>query len=281
MSKYEDKVAVITGAASGIGKGLAMHCASLGMKLALADINSQQLASLKDELAAKNVSVITSAFDVVDEEAFAAFAKQTIDTYNSVDMLFNNAGVNVPGVVWELSAADWKWTIDINVIGAANCLRVFVPFMISQDKECSIINTASIAGLLPDSHSHVYSISKFAMVGIAETLNFQLQENGTKVKAFLLCPGYISTDLSNSHAKRALQYQENSDYQNTTDFIERQTRLVKHLETGMSVEECVSRTFAGIENDEFYIFTHPEYLPFIEKRAANITKGKRPRPPRI
>ena len=279
MSDYKGRVAVITGAASGIGKGYALRCAQLGMKLALSDIDKDNLDKLEKELKGNNVEVLTSAFDVSKDEDFKKFAQKTIEKYAAVDLLFNNAGVSVPGTIWAMTAQDWKWTMDVNVLGVVNGIRHFVPFMIEQDRDSCIVNTASVAALLPAFNAPIYTASKHAVAGLTEVLNFQLQTAGAKVRAFLLCPGYVATDLHNCLEKRPQEYADDGVYKNSEDFKERHGLMAGYLANGIPVETLVDLVFQSMEDDTFYILSDKSFLPLIEKRAANMVKGRRPRSP--
>ncbi|MDR1159820.1 MAG: SDR family NAD(P)-dependent oxidoreductase, partial [Syntrophomonadaceae bacterium] len=125
MIDYQGKVAVITGAASGVGRGLSLYCASIGMKLALGDINGDKLKELEKELRNQTSDVLTYVFDVSKDQEFKTFAEKTIAEFNAVDIFFNNAGVSVPGEIWSLPAREWEWVMDVNVLGPVNGIRAF------------------------------------------------------------------------------------------------------------------------------------------------------------
>ncbi|MDR1159912.1 MAG: SDR family NAD(P)-dependent oxidoreductase, partial [Syntrophomonadaceae bacterium] len=144
---------------------------------------------------------------------------------------------------------------------------------------CCIVNTASIAGLLPAFNAPIYSASKHAVVGLTEVLNFQLQDVGSKVRAFVLCPGYIATNLHNCMENRPSEYTGEDDYFKSADFKERYDIMTANVINGISVEKLIDIIFDALEKDKYYIHTHEEFLPLIEKRASNIAKGKRPRSP--
>ena len=145
MQMFHDRVAVITGAASGIGRGLARRCAREGMQVVLADIEQAALAETETELRALGASVIGVVTDVSKAADVEALAQQTLDAFGAVHLLCNNAGVGVVRSVWESTLADWEWVLGVNLWGAIHGLRVFVPLMLQQDSECHIVNTASIA----------------------------------------------------------------------------------------------------------------------------------------
>src|SRR5215212_7142945 len=148
MQAFQDRVAVITGAASGIGHSLAFRCAQEGMKVVLADIEEAALRRTAAELQDAGAHVLTVVTDVGKAGDVTALAQQTLATFGAVDLLCNNAGVGAGTTVWESTLADWEWVLGVNLWGVIHGLRVFVPIMLNQDAECHIVNTASIAGLI-------------------------------------------------------------------------------------------------------------------------------------
>ncbi len=276
MNKYQGKIAVITGAASGIGKGIALRCADMGMKLALADIDVAGLEDFEKELRKRNVDVISSVVNVANLEEMTAFAQKTIMQYKAVDMFFNNAGVTALGNVWNTPIQDWKWVFDVNVMGLINGINSFIPFMMEQDKECIIVNTASAAGLLITPNSPAYAVSKHAAVALTEFLNINLQQHDSKVKAFLLCPGYVVTNIHKAALHRPEEYNLDQPYYQSKEFAELNQRMEEKVANGVTIEVCVDRTFKAIEEDVFYIIINPEYKPAIEARIHNMIQGKRP-----
>jgi NADP-dependent 3-hydroxy acid dehydrogenase YdfG len=281
MTEYKAKVAVITGAANGIGRGLAIKCADMGMKLALGDIDAGKLDEFEQELKARGVEVISSAFNVAKLEEMEEFAAKVIDSYGAVDLFFNNAGVAVVGNIWNMPMRDWNWAFDINVYGIIHGIRAFVPFMIGQDKDCIIVNTASSAGLLIATNSPAYVASKHAAVALTEVLNMQLQVEKAKLRSFVLCPGFVLTNLAKAEENRPQEYDKDAAddaYYQGEDYINKTQTMIGKVEKGIPVEVCVDRIFKAIENDNFYIITHNWCKPAVETRAREIVEGKRPMP---
>lgn len=270
--EYKGKIAVITGAASGFGGEFAKQAAEKGMKLALADIDAPNLAKVENELKASGAEVISSVFDVRSLEDFKAFAKKTIDHYGSVDLFFNNAGVAVVGTIWLMSEEDWKWGMETNVMGIFHGVKSFVPFMISQDKECHIINTASIGGLLTSPNSPNYIASKHASVALSEVLARQLEAWATKVKAQVFCPGFIVTDLHNSNRHRPLELKNDpsNPYYYSEDFAAKTQSMTNSVTGGTPLTEGIQKLFKGIEGGKMHILTHPQYAPVVGARFQAI-----------
>ncbi len=269
---YTGKVAVITGAANGIGRELARQCAIKGMKLSIGDIDAANLAEIEKDLKSTGAEVISSSFDVRKFDEFDAFAKKTIEHYGAVDLFFNNAGVAVVGTIWSMSEEDWKWGLEVNVMGLFHGVKAFIPFMISQDKDCRIINTASIGGLITSPNSPNYIATKHAAVALTEVLARQLQDQETKVKASVYCPGFIVTNLHNSelHRPQELKNDPNDAYYNSPDFAAKTQRMAEQVLGGIQLPEAINRLFKGIEADKLHILTHPEYRPLIEARFKSI-----------
>jgi NADP-dependent 3-hydroxy acid dehydrogenase YdfG len=269
---YKGKVAVITGAANGIGRELAKQCAANGMKLSLGDIDAVNLAEVEKEMKATGTEVISSVLDVRKFDEFDAFAKKTIEHYGAVDLFFSNAGVAVVGTIWLMSEEDWKWGLETNVMGLVHGIKAFVPFMISQDRECRIINTASIGGLITSPNSPNYIASKHAAVALTEVLSRQLQDWGTKVKASVFCPGFIVTDLHNSerHRPPELKNDPNDPYYHSPDFAAKTQRMAEQVLGGIQLPDAINRLFKGLEAGKLHILTHPEYKPLVAARFQAI-----------
>ncbi len=278
--KYKGQVAVITGAANGIGRELAKDCFAKGMKLALADIDAENLSSLEAELKGQGAELIAAVFDVGNYDAMEAFAQAVYARFATVDYFFNNAGVAVVGNIWSMSMKDWKWGFDTNVMGLVHGIKAFVPAMIEANQEAYIINTASVAGLLISPNSPVYVSSKHAAVSLTEVLNLQLQIAGAKVKAFCLCPGFVVTDLHNSdrHRPAELQNDMSQTYYQSEDYFTKKAFMEQQVLGGITLAREIELIWAGLENDKFFILTHPEYKPIVQMRVQNILDEKRPMP---
>ena len=277
MQDYTGQVVAITGAANGIGKELAQRFGRAGAKLALADIDAENLTALTVELLAKGVDVFDSLFDVRSYEDMEGFAREAFGTYGKVDLFFNNAGVISVGTIWEQPLADWDWLLDVNVKGVLHGIKAFVPRMIAQDTECRIVNTASIAGLLTVENSPAYVASKFAALSLTEVLDLQLQAAGSKVRAHVICPAIVQTDLDNCLRHRdPSTYDADDPYYRTEDYITRFEVVTKSMPAGLPVDAAVEIIITEMEKGSFYILTHPLYNPAITGRTAAIVAGTRP-----
>ena len=174
MKELRGKVAVVTGAASGIGRALAGRFAAEGMKVVLADVEGPALAKAESELRAGGATVLAVAADVARAEAVDALAARTLEAFGGVHVLCNNAGVYASGLSWERPLADWEWVLGVNLWGVIHGVRAFVPIMLRQGSEAHIVNTASVAGLISGPFSAPYNVSKYGVVALSESLHYEL-----------------------------------------------------------------------------------------------------------
>lgn len=277
MREFKNKVAVITGSASGIGRGLAERCIQEGMKVVLADIEPPALEQAEKELKAKGGDVLAVQTDVSKESDIKELAKRTLDKFNAVHLLFNNAGVVCVGSpVWEMTQFDWQWMMGVNLWGVIHGLKVFVPIMLRQGSDCHIVNTASIAGLstMPDT---AYAMTKHGIVGLTEALHLQLRQIDAKIRVSVLCPGLIKTRIFESARNRPTELQ-NGDV-NQTDTPQQQAalkRVLEMVETAMSPAQYADKVFTAINENKFYILSEDRYRENVRQRMDIILKDGTP-----
>jgi len=195
MKEFKDKVAVITGAANGIGFGIAERCAQLGMKVVLAGINAENLAAAEEKLKPTGTTLLCVRTDVSKREDIEALAQKTLDAFGAVHLLVNNAGVAAGSSAWESTWEEWEWVMNVNLWGVLYGVKVFTPLMLAQDSEAHIINVASVAGFLPDHPCAPYQVTKHAVVSLSENMYYSLAEQNSKVKVSVLCPGWVKTEF--------------------------------------------------------------------------------------
>ena len=172
MKTFKDKVAVVTGAASGIGRGMVENFVEAGMKAVLADIDEERLQKATNSFNKRGFDVIGIPTYVSKQDQIEALAKKTIDSYGAVHILCNNAGVSYTDrYMWEIPNVAWEWVLNVNLFGVINGIRAFMPIMLNQNTECNIVNTASLAGLLCDSSNPLYGVSKHGVVILSEALH--------------------------------------------------------------------------------------------------------------
>jgi NAD(P)-dependent dehydrogenase (short-subunit alcohol dehydrogenase family) len=213
VKNFQNKVAVITGGASGFGREFANIGARLGMKLVLADVQQDALDKAKQELEEQGAEVMAIRCDVRHTADVQALADATMARFNAVHLLFNNAGVGIGGLVWENTQADWEWVLGVNLWGVIHGVRIFTPLMLGcANKDSSyeghIVNTASMAGLLNAPTMGVYNVSKHAVISLSESLYQDLKLIDAPIGASVLCPYFVPTGISQSHRNRPRQPEE-------------------------------------------------------------------------
>jgi NAD(P)-dependent dehydrogenase (short-subunit alcohol dehydrogenase family) len=286
MKNFQGRVAVITGAGSGFGREFAKKGASLGMKLVLADIQEAPLNETITMLKAEGASVVGMTCDVRLGEDVEALAKLAIDTFGSVNLLFNNAGVGSGGLIWESTTKDWEWVLGVNLWGVIHGVRVFTPLMIEAakrdaDYEGHIVNTSSMAGLLSPQLMGAYNVSKHAVVALSETLYNDLgavKLNDSKLSCSVLCPAFVPTGISQSHRTRPAELKNDSGP--TESMRVSQSMTNKAVTSGkLTAEDVASITFEAIRENRFYIITHPKIMATVQMRLDDIAAQHNPRDP--
>jgi NAD(P)-dependent dehydrogenase (short-subunit alcohol dehydrogenase family) len=272
MKVFRDKVAVITGAASGIGYGIAERCTKKGMKVVLAGINYENLEKAKSKLVDHGAEMLCVQTDVSKREDIEALAKKTLDKYGAVHLLVNNAGFGAGLSIWESSWQDWEWVLGVNLWGAIYGVKIFVPIMLAQNEPCHIVNTSSIAGLLPHHPSAPYHVTKHAVVALTENLYYSLIQAETKIRASVLCPGYVKTRILEAERNRPKEL-ENEPAEITPEQVEILQYLQKSVDAGISPQEVAEILFRGIEEEKLYIGTHPDLASRVQERMDFIMKS--------
>ncbi len=258
-------VAVITGAASGIGKGLAQRFAAEDMKVVLADVEEGPLTELAANLEAQGADVLIVKTDVSNAAEVENLAHQTLDTFGAVHLLCNNAGVVCSRPIWEHTLADWEWVLGVNLWGVIHGIRAFVPRMLAQGDTCHIVNTASILGLVGGSGEGIYKVSKHGVVVLSETLADELAQKGANIQVHVLCPGWVRTGILESARNRPDTLQ-NPDEQ----WLGGLRNSHDKMEAGLSPAEVADQVYNAIQNGTFYIHTHPKHKAWIRERMARI-----------
>ncbi|MDD5723889.1 MAG: SDR family NAD(P)-dependent oxidoreductase [Syntrophales bacterium] len=278
MKDFRNKVAVVTGAASGIGFGIAERCAHEGMKVVLAGINQENLIRAEKALKHTNATMLCVQTDVSNLEDIEALARETLDAFGSVHLLVNNAGVGTTdGSVWESTLEDWQWMMGVNLWGVIYGLRVFVPIMLSQDTECHIVNTSSLGGLLSYHPSAPYHVTKHAVVALSENLYYSLAVKKANIKVSVLCPGWVNTKIVDSERSRPADLRnkaESTPVSPEHNAIEEGFRQA--IQAGMSPQEVADYVFEAIVNEQLYILTHSDHNSDVKKRVENILAQRNP-----
>lgn len=264
-------MAVITGAASGIGRGLAQALAQEGAQLVLADVNDGGLAELAQQLSDAGVSVLTQHTDVGRLDHLERLRDVALERFGGVDWLFNNAGILLAGHSWEIDAAAWERTLDVNLRSVIHATRVFVPVLLRQGRG-HVINTASIGGLLTGPWMAPYAVTKHGVIALSEALYLELQAAGHPVQVSVLCPGPVDTGIAKD--MRA----------DPSSAAGQLARTLQHMlaHDGMSPLALARFALDGVAEGRFWLFPHPQAVkPLLMERAGRIVDEQPPRFPAV
>ena len=282
ISNFKGKVAVLTGAGSGFGLECAKIGAQLGMKLVLVDVQKDALDASQAQMQALGAEVMARLVDVSNEGQMQALANDVQQKFGAPHFVFNNAGVGAGGLVWENTVADWEWLLGVNLWGVVHGVRLFTPIMLeaaSKDPEFQghIVNTASMAGLLTPPNMGMYNVTKHAVVALTETLYQDLKLVSDQVSASVLCPYFVPTGISQSHRNRPSQLKADKP---TKSQLIGQAMSDKAVGSGkVSAADVAKMVFDAIEQDQFYIYSHPKALGNVQHRMEAIVQGHNPPDP--
>ncbi|MFC4910284.1 SDR family NAD(P)-dependent oxidoreductase [Actinomadura gamaensis] len=272
MRDLQGRVAVVTGAASGIGRALAERLAAEGMRLALADIEEKPLDDVRRSLGDRDARVLAEVVDVGDERAVHAFADRVFAEYGTVHLLCNNAGVFTGGRIWSRPTSDFAWALRVNLWGVLYGIQAFVPRMIDGGDEGHVVTTSSVAGLFAAPFTGPYTISKTAAYAATECLAHELAVSGSRLRASVLCPGGVATRIHHSGRNRPPDAPaEPSEDQAFVDQI-----IADTVAGGMAPELVAERVVRAVRDEEFLILTHDVYRPSLADRAAALAAGRLP-----
>jgi NAD(P)-dependent dehydrogenase (short-subunit alcohol dehydrogenase family) len=268
MRELAGKTAFVTGGASGIGFGLGAAFAQAGMKVMLADIETDALAEAVKSLHDFGPNVRGVACDVADPVSVERAAKASFQAFGNVHVVCNNAGVAAAGGIDNISLDNWRWVLDVNLMGVLHGIRTFLPHIRAHGEGGHIVNTASMAGMNSGLGFSPYVASKFAVVGMSEGLATQLKPFGIGVT--VLCPGYVRTRIGESGRNRPQRYgaTQTPDPASPAGLLIAQ--IAERLQSGLDPSDVAARVLAAIREEELYVFTHPEMRAELEERFAAI-----------
>ena len=292
MQEFKDKVAVITGGASGIGLAMAKRFAGEGMKLVLADVEEEALRRVEKEFRKAGVPVLAIRTDVSRSQDVERLAEKTLATFGAVHVVCNNAGVAPGGVVWENTTADWEWVLGVNVWGVIHGVRMFVPIMLRQDTECHVVNTASVAGLLSVPGMGIYCVSKHAVVTLTECLHHDLRAARREDRRVGAVPG-VRADRHHRFRTQSPAALRNTPPRKTPEELAREEQMRHAVQSGrITAEQVAEMVFDAITTEPLL---HPHASQdqardpdahgrhpgraqshrHVETRALNRSSGKR------
>jgi NAD(P)-dependent dehydrogenase (short-subunit alcohol dehydrogenase family) len=257
MKDLGGRVAVVTGAAGGIGLELASQLAAAGMRIVMSDVDGERL-----EAAAAGVDGEVEAVtaNVASPDEVGALAERARARFGSVHVLCNNAGVTRPGRAWELDHDEWQWLLSVNVLGVVNGIRAFLPSMLERGEQGHVVNTASIGGLLPYAGIAAYTATKYAVVGLSESLHLDLRAAGAPIGVSVLCPGPTETEFR-AHSRALHPDGPAGDVAGEYDGVAR-----------IPAADAAALVVAAIRADRFWVLTHPAYREAIARRARGIVE---------
>jgi NAD(P)-dependent dehydrogenase (short-subunit alcohol dehydrogenase family) len=263
MKYFKGRVAVVTGAASGMGFALAQRFAAEGMHVVMADLKDSPLqeSAAKVRAAAKGTDVLTLATDVGQWGEVQALAELTQSRLGGAHIVCNNAGVRTMGSIWDVSMEDWHWVMNVNLWGVIHGMKAFAPHMIKRGEPGHFVNTASTAGLMAMADNGPYTASKFGVVGVTEVLHEELRAAGAPIGVSVLCPGRVPTQIRQNSNRLRPSGEPVSSRQSAAT-----ARAVQP-------EEVAQMVLDAIRNDRFWVLTHPEFGALVEQRCRGILEG--------
>jgi NAD(P)-dependent dehydrogenase (short-subunit alcohol dehydrogenase family) len=268
MREFTGKTAFVTGGAGGIGLALGRAFAQAGMKVMLADIEAGVLAATVESLHGIGPEVRGVLCDVADPASVDAAARETIEAFGNVHVVCNNAGVAAAGGIDNISLDNWRWVIDVNLMGVVYGVRAFLPHIRAHGEGGHIVNTASMAGMNGGLGFSPYTASKFAVVGMSEGLSEQLKPHGIGVS--VLCPSFVRTRIHESGRNRPEQYGAAQAPDPASPMAQMLALITASVAAGRDPADVAARVLAAIRDDQLYVFTHPDMRGAVDARFAAI-----------
>ncbi|HEX7055335.1 MAG TPA: SDR family NAD(P)-dependent oxidoreductase [Burkholderiales bacterium] len=274
MKELKGRIAAVTGAASGLGRAMALAFADEGMHVALADV--ADTGEVRAQVEARGVRALAMQVDVSRADEVEGFAAQVEKELGPAALVCNNAGVAPSAEVWEMSLDDWRWILGVNLWGVINGVRAFTPRLLARDAG-HIVNTASVAGLISPPGSGPYNVTKHAVVALSETLHHDLRSRGSAVGVSVLCPAYVPTRIAESERNRPAGY---APTPKSERMRAREAMLRRAVASGrLSAEDVARAVVAAVRENRFYILTHPRIKGAIRARMEDILDERTPRDP--
>jgi NAD(P)-dependent dehydrogenase (short-subunit alcohol dehydrogenase family) len=270
MESFTGKVAVVTGAASGMGRAFAQRFAEAGMKLVIADVDEAGLKTAASELRAEGHEVLSVPTDVSKLRALERLARETISRYGSVHLVCNNAGVEgyLDGAIWEATAKDWTWTFGVNFWSVVYGVRTFIPLLLANEDGGHVVNTCSMTSVV--TARNMYGIAKHALLALTEVLDADLRERGAKVRVTALCPGIVATRLFQGSRNRPADLQNAVPAPGADAGRELRARMHERLAEGMPPSEVAEILFEAIREERLYVLTDHDWDAQIVARNEEI-----------
>jgi NAD(P)-dependent dehydrogenase (short-subunit alcohol dehydrogenase family) len=275
MEQFEGKVAVVTGAASGIGKALSAAFVDVGMKVVLADVEAAALESAAEELRGQGADVFAVTADVAQAADVERIGMAAMDVFGALHVACNNAGVSGGGLSWEIDLETWRWIIDVDLWGVIHGVRSFTPLIIASGGG-HIVNTASMAGLTSNPFMGPYNVAKHGVVTLSETLSVELQMTHPEVGVSVLCPGWVRTKINESERNRP-DLPDAVDVEETGEGLLAMKEMINSwIAEGLQPAHVASLVVEAMRENRFYVLTHPEWQGMIQDRIDRMLSGANP-----
>jgi NAD(P)-dependent dehydrogenase (short-subunit alcohol dehydrogenase family) len=283
ITSLAGRTAVVTGAGSGIGRALCLRFAADGANVVLADVQPDALEeSLALVRAAGAAGALAQVTDVAAWDSVEDLARAAVQRFGKVHVVCNNAGVGGGGLIADQHLVDWRWVLNVNLWGVIHGVQAFLPLLQAHGEGAHIVNTASVAGLVGGPGLGPYNASKFAVVGISETLYHELQAAGSKVGVTVLCPGNVRTNIASAQRNRPdeLRRPRPAPADGATaprvDARRRNAQVAAAVAAGMDPGEVADKVLDAIRTGRFWLVTHPELLAWIDQRNAELGRQENP-----
>jgi NAD(P)-dependent dehydrogenase (short-subunit alcohol dehydrogenase family) len=277
MQELRERVAVVTGAASGIGRALGERFASEGMKVVLADVDAAGLAAAEAALRARGASALAVPTDVTQADAVSALAERTLEAFGAVHVVCNNAGVFAAGPAWQAPLSDYEFVLGVNIWGVIHGIRTFVPILLERGEEGHVVNTASMAALTSMPLTAAYTLSKHAVLALSETLYLELRGRGARIGVSALCPEAVATGIGHSERVRPAHLRRKAGEGEAPEFAVVEAGIRSAIAEGLAPERIAERVVRAIREDRFYIL--PDEGPWLDAcgtRLDDIRLGRNP-----
>lgn len=282
ITDFKNKTAVLTGAGSGFGLECARIAATRGMNIVMVDVQQDALDKAAAEITGMGAQVLAMRVDVANADAMKALADAVFARFGAPHFVFNNAGVGAGGLIWESSLLDWKWVMDVNVMGVVHGVHFFTQMMLDAAKKDAmyqghIVNTASMAGLLNPPNMGVYNVSKSAVVSLTETLYQDLRLVTDQISASVLCPFFVPTNINQSQRNRPADL---AGGKLTKSQLIGQAQSDKAVGSGkLTAADVAQKVFAALETNQFYVYSHPHALGGVQERMEDLVLIRNPTDP--
>jgi NAD(P)-dependent dehydrogenase (short-subunit alcohol dehydrogenase family) len=274
MEQLEGRVAVVTGASTGIGRSIARSFAGAGMHVVLASQNEERLDAAVAELRESGASVRGVPTDVSDENDVRALAAATLDAFGAVHVLVNNAGVYAPGYMWEISREDWEWVVGVNLWGPVHAIRAFVPLLLEQP-EGHVVNVSSAGGLMPATVHGPYCTTKHGVVGLSKALRADLTMKGANVGVTLVCPGAVVTAITSQIQNTGPGGVPREHVELAPEVQAAWDSISAYTDAGIPSDDVGDMVLDAVRENRFWLLPNGEvFHPVFERELDDLKAGR-------